>query len=134
MGQYHYVINRTKKQFLHPHRLGDGLKLMEFVGSRDGTISALALLLACSNGRGGGDFRGEDPDGLVGSWAGDSIAIVGDYFRAEDMPDYPLDLDWEDHFEDISPRIRKVMEGSGMFQMTRSWAFEDNPEDKGQGW
>lgn len=77
MGQYFIVVNLDKKQFLHPHRLGDGLKLMEFGCSGCGTMTALAVLLADSNGRGGGDFPADDP--LVGSWAGDRIVITGDY-------------------------------------------------------
>src|ERR1035437_2545598 len=88
MGQYHLVVNLDKHQYLHPHRLGDGLKLMEFGRSRDGTMTALAFLLACSaceGGRGGGDPR-EDSEGVIGSWAGDRIAIIGDYAEAEDLP------------------------------------------------
>lgn len=81
MGQYHYVVNLDKKQYLHPHRFGDGLKLLEFGYNAGGTMTALALLLgeqAADAGRGGGDpYR--DSEALVGSWAGDRIAIVGDY-------------------------------------------------------
>lgn len=43
MGQYYYVINVTKKEYLHPHKFFDGLKLLEFGCS--------------SNGRGGGDLN-----------------------------------------------------------------------------
>ena len=56
MGQYHYVANIDMREYLHPHVMGDGLKLMEFGPSGGGTMLGLALLLACSNGRGGGDF------------------------------------------------------------------------------
>ena len=83
MGQYHFPVNLTKKQYLHPHRLG---KLMEFISAQDGIPQAMILLLACSNGRGGGDFRGEDPEGLIGSWAGDQIAIVGDSSNRKTCP------------------------------------------------
>ena len=100
MGQYHKVVNLDKKEYLHPHELGDGLKLMEFGASAMGTMTALALLLACSNGRGGGDFHNTqsktkegypvndvDPSAmeLIGSWAGCRIAIVGDYAEDQDM-------------------------------------------------
>ncbi len=77
MGQYYYVINIDKKQYLYPHKLGDGLKLMEFGMSSYGTMTALAVLLADGNGRGGGDLHSEDP--IIGSWAGDRIVIAGDY-------------------------------------------------------
>lgn len=77
MGQYYYVVNVTKKQYLHPHKFGEGIKLLEFSQSAGGTMTALAALLADGNGRGGGDIGSSDP--LVGSWAGDTIVIAGDY-------------------------------------------------------
>jgi hypothetical protein len=77
MGQYYIIINRDKKQFVHPHRFGDGLKLLEFGCSATGTLTALAVLLASGNGRGGGDLRSENP--IIGSWAGDRIVVAGDY-------------------------------------------------------
>jgi hypothetical protein len=77
MGQYYRVANITKKQFIHPYKFDDGLKLMEFGASGGGTMMGLAVLLAVGNGRGGGDLHSEDK--IVGSWAGDKIAIIGDY-------------------------------------------------------
>jgi hypothetical protein len=82
MGQYHYVINQDKREFLHPHKFNDGLKLLEF-SSGGLTTMALASLLATSNGRGGGDLHADHP--LIGSWAGDRIVIVGDYYQANDV-------------------------------------------------
>jgi hypothetical protein len=109
MGQYYYTVNLDKEEFLMPHRLGDGLKLLEFGCSSNGTLTALALLLADGNGRGGGDidesiqpehrwfkrcpsdFRVENSyvisgtkhkiivPKLVGHWAGDRIVTAGDY-------------------------------------------------------
>ena len=32
MGQYHYTVNLSKKEFINPHKLGDGLKLLEQSG------------------------------------------------------------------------------------------------------
>lgn len=77
MGQYYYVINTAKRQYLHPHKFGDGLKLMEFGCSGMGTMTGLAVLLADGNGRGGGDIA--SANAIVGSWAGDPIVISGDY-------------------------------------------------------
>jgi len=77
MGQYYLIANLDKKQFLHPHKCGDGLKLMEFACSANGTLTALAILLADGNNRGGGDLRSDHP--VIGSWAGDRIAVAGDY-------------------------------------------------------
>lgn len=78
MGQYFKVINTTKKEYLDPHKCGDGAKLMEMACSSGSTMAALATLLATSNGQGGGDL-GTDDKTWVGRWAGDSIAMVGDY-------------------------------------------------------
>jgi hypothetical protein len=141
MGQYHLVVNGTKRQFLHPHRLGDGLKLMEFGNSAGGVMTGLAILLAVSNGRGGGDLHSENE--LIGSWGGDRIAIVGDY--AEDT-DLPLTFDPEPAtiygrcvapgeavdssidgalpvYRDISADVRKCIEEDGMyrFEGTTGW-------------
>jgi hypothetical protein len=88
MGQYHYLINLDKKQFVHPHQIGNGLKLHEQVGWEYSTATALVMLLAASSrdgGRGGGDFHAAHQ--LIGSWAGDRVAFVGDYAEPEDIHD-----------------------------------------------
>lgn len=77
MGQYYYVVNMDKKQYLHPRKFHEGLKATEFGYDRR-TISALHALLTKSDGGGGGDYQ-DDPTGVIGSWAGDRIWIVGDY-------------------------------------------------------
>lgn len=124
MGQYHIIVNLDKREYLHPHKLGDGLKLMEFGRSGMGTMTCLAILLADSNGRGNGDCRACSP--LIGSWAGDRIVITGDY--GDDGQFYGLDLSdaFDDEidlartnlysvararFTDISMQIREVVEG-----------------------
>ncbi len=101
MGQYHYVCNLDRREFLHPHRFGDGLKLKEFGGSGGGTMAALAGLLSTSNGRGGGDlFADQDwlrevrisqdqlEDEILGRWAGDRLAIIGDYHDEGDLQNW----------------------------------------------
>ena len=79
MGQYYYVVNLDKKQFLHPNKLGDRLELMGFGDSRMGVMLGLAILLSDGNGKvqDSGDFCSDHP--LVGSWAGDRIVISGNY-------------------------------------------------------
>lgn len=77
MGQYYLLVNLTKRQYVQPNYLGDGSKLMEFGSSSPGTMTALAVLLADGNGRGGGDLASSNP--VVGSWAGDQIVVTGDY-------------------------------------------------------
>ena len=82
MGQYYMIVNLDKREFLNPHKLGSGLKLWEMANTC--TIApALLALLACSNGRGGGDFE-EDP--IIGRWVGDRVAVVGDYSEPGDIP------------------------------------------------
>jgi len=85
MGQYHTTVNLTKKEFINPHKIGNGLKLMEQVGWEGATSNALFLLLACSNGRGGGDAA-DHP--MAGRWAGDEIAVIGDYAEADDLKNH----------------------------------------------
>lgn len=77
MGQYYRIVNIDKKQFLDPHRFGDGMKLTEFACSSGGILTGLAILLADGNNRGGGDLHCDDQ--IIGSWSGDRIVIAGDY-------------------------------------------------------
>ena len=77
MGQYYVIANISKRQYLFPHRFGDGLKLLEFGASGSGTMCALSLLLSNGNGRGCGDLHANDE--IIGSWAGDRIVVAGDY-------------------------------------------------------
>jgi len=77
MGQYYKVVNLDKREYLDPHRLGDGLKLLEFGFPGGLTPTALVILLADGNNRGGGDLHSENP--IIGSWAGDRIVVTGDY-------------------------------------------------------
>ena len=120
MGQYYRTVNLDKKQYLHPHKFDDGLKLMEFASSSCGTLRALAILLADGNGRGGGDLRSEDE--LVGSWAGDRIVITGDYadvgkftnsIGKDGKPSNLYSATEGDDFEDISDRVRAVLTQAG---------------------
>lgn len=115
MGQYWYVVNLDKKEFVHPHKLGTGLKLWEQLANHPGTGAALIVLCAAMpEQRGGGDFdlnanwhgperkdftkEGPTPDPVgdepyaaiakrtIGRWAGDRIALIGDYAEAGDLP------------------------------------------------
>jgi len=140
MGQYHYLINLDKKQFIHPHEIGNGLKLKEQIGWEYSTSTALVMLLAASSregGRGGGDFRAEHP--LIGAWSGNRIAFIGDYAESNDVPGFDAPLifkqcnagcypDLKDKTEgwkqwtDISPQVREMMQA------------EFGIRYKGEGW
>lgn len=90
MGQYHKVVNLDKKQVINPHNMGCGIKLLEFSESR--VTTALSVLLACSNNRGGGDLHSDSP--MCGSWAGDRIAIIGDYWEEDEAKETGIPT-WE---------------------------------------
>ena len=101
MGQYHLIINLCRREFLDPNRFDNGAKLLEFAGEAYGVLAGLAILLAACNGRGGGDLFGapdrQHPYGapldghpIIGRWAGDAIAIVGDYHQPDDVPGHVL--------------------------------------------
>jgi hypothetical protein len=82
MGQYYVIANLDKREFLNPRAFLSGQKLMEFSRDRNGVMMGLAVLLASSNGMGGGDLKvpaGSLNDYIPGHWAGDRIVVAGDY-------------------------------------------------------
>ncbi|WP_182342664.1 hypothetical protein [Comamonas koreensis] len=104
MGQYHKVYNLDKREFIHPHRIDNGLKLLEQVGHMKSTSTALFLLLANSNGRGGGDAPKHE---LIGSWAGDRVLIQGDYAHESDHG--YVDPEELEAFTDISGDVNEIL-------------------------
>ena len=104
MGQYHIVYNKTKKEYVHAHRIGNGLKLLEQVGWNKSTSTALFLLLANSNGQGGGDATYHD---MIGHWAGDSIVIQGDYAKEGDTSFIPKEE--LETYKDISSKVKNML-------------------------
>ena len=108
MGQYHKLYNLDKKEFVHAHQINNGLKLLEQVGHPESTSTALFLLVANSNGRGGGDAT---PHPLIGSWAGDRILVQGDYAKEGDQAyQHPDELD---EFVNISPQVKELLAVAG---------------------
>lgn len=84
MGQYWIPVNLDKREYIDPHQLGAGLKLLEQAWNSPGTQAALLLLTAAMpERRGGGD---PEPHPAIGRWAGDRVAIVGDYAEDSDLP------------------------------------------------
>ena len=115
MGQYWYPVNLDKKEYIMPHKLGAGLKLWEQLANHPGTGAALIILCAAMpEERGGGDLSLDwhDDEELteeakktcgvnyaavarrtIGRWAGDRIALVGDYAEKGDLPpEFDADL------------------------------------------
>lgn len=118
MGQYHFLVNLDKREFINPHNLAVGLKACEQLASFPSTPQALFVLLVCSNGRGGGDLAETRGFGerIIGRWAGDRIAVVGDYAENTDIK-APLhdpvamiyDLCYEGRYREISALVRPVL-------------------------
>jgi hypothetical protein len=99
MGQYFAIYNLDKQQMINPGRWGDGLRLREFGSSSCGVLLALAALLAHGNEYGGIRSRHE----MIGAWAGDRIAIIGDY---ADLSRFEADLA---RFSDVSEHILQAL-------------------------
>lgn len=113
MGQYWHPVNLDKKQRLDPHKLGSGMKAWEQLASAPGVGAALIVLLmtgAAGGSRGGGDLKGGNP--IIGSWAGDRIAFVGDYSEDSDLPSYPKfsEVYADKSFLDITEQVIEVIE------------------------
>ena len=154
MGHYHYLINLDKKQFVHPAQIGNGLKLREQIGWEHSTATALVMLLAASNkggGRGGGDFDARHP--LIGAWAGDRVAFVGDYAAEDDIPGFDAPRIFEEckavcnpakteqrpagaeAWTNISPQVRAMMAAEFHIQYSgRGWLdiAEEEPQRLGK--
>jgi hypothetical protein len=87
MGQYFQAVNLDKKEYVCPWCLSGGAKLWEWAANPQGAI--FTLLLRKSDEGGGGDYfgyhRGYDEGSpvpqheIAGRWAGDRVALVGDY-------------------------------------------------------
>ncbi len=69
MGQYYLVANITKREYIHPHRLGAPAKLVEICSN----IKVAGVLLAAL-----AIPDSEDDHPFVGRWAGDQVIVVGD--------------------------------------------------------
>jgi hypothetical protein len=89
MGQYFVAMNTDKKEYVCPWCIGHGAKLWEWAANPHGAI--FTLLLRKSDEGGGGDFYGYHRNcgeggpivgplsPIAGRWAGDHVALVGDY-------------------------------------------------------
>lgn len=144
MGQYWQVVNLDKHEYLDQYKLGTGAKLWEQLATHPGTGAALIILCAAMpEARGGGDLDMEGPNwhGIeretatidppqldesymtmarrtIGRWAGDRIALVGDYAKDTDLGQAwhastiygKCDEEAPDHWLDITDDVAKVIE------------------------
>lgn len=81
MGQYHHIVCPTRAEYLYSHALGCGLKAWEQLANHPGTTSGLAILLAANPGNAPGDLSSP----LTGRWAGQNVAVIGDYAEDGDI-------------------------------------------------
>lgn len=130
MGQYYIPVNLDKREYIDPHKLNDGIKLLEFGCSAYGTMTALAVLLADGNNRGGGDLHSEKA--VIGSWAGDRIVIAGDYADEGKFTDDPkVNLYDAAHksFKDISVRVLVAMMDDEYIEQTLDESLQNTWKD-----
>lgn len=110
MGQYWKPVNLDKKEFIHAHKLGSGLKMVEQAGFSSDVAAALILLLSPlpDGPRGGGDCKAHP---ILGHWAGDRIAMVGDYSKDSDLPgvDNFASIYDDDSYTDISDQVADLL-------------------------
>lgn len=67
-----FYLNYDGKEAIDLSKLPESEKW----GNRSWIMSPLALMIACGNGRGGGDFKTDNPGyDCVGRWAGDHVGI-----------------------------------------------------------
>jgi len=76
MGQYFILVNLDKREYVHAHRIGGGLKLFEWCANREAGV--FPYLLRKSDDTGGGDVHIDNPE-YAGRWASDRIVLIGDY-------------------------------------------------------
>jgi len=90
MGQYHYLVNFDRKEIVHPHKLGLGLKQVEHTHCVASLSDVLYMLLSSSPNRGGCDLyydpKLEKSFKTFGRWIGDKVVVFGDYTEWSDIP------------------------------------------------
>lgn len=70
MGEYYIAVNHTKRERMHPHKFGSGLKFKEFTQSAGGFVAAFAWMMR--------KVKPTKAFPAVGRWAGDNVELLGD--------------------------------------------------------
>ena len=100
MGQYFYVVNLDKREYLHPHHMGCGLKF--------------------SSGESG-------PPDVFGRWEGDRVVIVGDYADDVDaVSGEQLYQACDGHFTNIPIAVMKGLAEADSYVALRVRPREDD--------
>lgn len=155
MGQYWLTVNLDKREYVDPHKLGSGLKLWEQLANSPGTGEAMIVLCAAMpEARSGGDldldtnWHGPErtdmsaegpavPDyneiahRTIGRWAGDRVALVGDYAEDSDLaPEHKASTifsrcsiggDYTDVSDDVAAVIEHELRGKYVGDGWRDW-------------
>jgi len=114
-----YIVNHTKKEFINKSKVpsfDDGWR-----------IHPLPLMTCEGNGRGGGDFRDVDKQGIVGTWARDLISVEvkkpeGFKEILFDLAEGPLDKDVKKQPEPTPELEEQEFE----IEVTRYYVVTDN--------
>jgi hypothetical protein len=144
MGQYWVLVNLDKKEYVNQYNVGCGAKLYEQLANAGVGQAMVILCAAMPEARGGGDFDLEEnwhgpertfpeyngspgpmPEDYstiarrtIGRWAGDRIALVGDYAEDTDLPKrFTASKIWEkcnpdakNGYTDVSEDVARVIE------------------------
>src|SRR5712692_10463675 len=77
MGQYFKIVNLDKREVVSPWGIGGVAKWWEWLANNQARV--FVWLFRKSDGDGGGDIHERDGYETLGRWAGDRVALVGDY-------------------------------------------------------
>lgn len=83
---YRFIVNHATRQFIDLDHCPETVGHYFYGGTFSLRIHPLPLLLAMGNGRGGGDYRGNNKD-LVGSWC-DTVQHIDFTNVIADYPDF----------------------------------------------
>jgi len=112
MGEYFYIVNLTKKEYIDNHILG-GVKLWEVLANTVPT-KLLGYLLA--------DHISIDRADIgMGRWNGDKITIVGDY-----NPNEIYQKCGNGEYKDIT---KTVIDSYNKFIEIEEYQYKGNPRD-----
>lgn len=104
MGQYHNPIAISAREGIISHAIDSGVKLLEQACSTN-PRAALAILLATPEGDTARDARWSP---MTGRWAGESMAMVGDYAEADDLTPRPCAQDESKIYEALRRTGKKA--------------------------
>lgn len=130
MGQYFALVNLDKKQWIHAHRIGNGLKIGEQTNWKYSTEVVAGLLM---------QEMEDESNSLIGSWHNDRrVGFVGDYGDSHAVGEVPLHQELIDDAEKIySQREADGDDWTELSDQVRAMMtqkFGVQYENKGCGW